>query len=59
MARLKRESFRPVRENCKVYDQLYAEYCGLYDYFGRGTNDAMKRLKALRQTQRRSAKRSA
>jgi L-ribulokinase len=31
-----------------VYDQLFAEYVTLYDYFGRGANDVMKRLKALK-----------
>jgi L-ribulokinase len=32
-----------------VYDQLFAEYVKLHDHFGRGANDVMKRLKALRQ----------
>jgi L-ribulokinase len=31
-----------------IYDQLYAEYVRLHDYFGRGGNDAMRRLRALR-----------
>jgi hypothetical protein len=31
-----------------VYDRLYSEYKTLYDYFGRGQNDVMKRLRALR-----------
>ncbi len=31
-----------------VYDALYAEYQCLHDYFGRGGNDVMKRLRALR-----------
>ena len=31
-----------------VYDKLYAEYVTLYDYFGRGPNDVMKRLKVLK-----------
>jgi L-ribulokinase len=31
-----------------VYDALYAEYTSLYDTFGRGANDVMKRLKRLR-----------
>ncbi len=49
MARLKRETFRPIPANQQVYERLYAEYITLYDYFGRGANDVMKRLKALRQ----------
>ena len=31
-----------------AYDSLYADYLTLHDYFGRGTNDVMKRLKARR-----------
>jgi L-ribulokinase len=31
-----------------VYDQLYAEYLRLHDYFGRGENEVMHRLRALR-----------
>ena len=38
----------PIPENKAVYDKLYAEYVTLHDYFGRGANDVMKRLKALR-----------
>ncbi len=33
-----------------TYDELYAEYKRLYDTFGRGDNDAMKRLSALRRS---------
>ena len=40
--------YRPIPENVAIYDQLYAEYSTLYDYFGRGENDVMKRLRALR-----------
>jgi len=31
-----------------VYDLLYAEYVQLHDYFGRGANEVMHRLRALR-----------
>jgi L-ribulokinase len=48
MARLKKETHKPIPENQKVYDQLYAEYVALYDYFGRGANDVMKRLKRIK-----------
>lgn len=48
MARLRDESYRPIPEHQKIYDRLYAEYLALHDYFGRGANDVMKRLKALR-----------
>jgi L-ribulokinase len=45
MARLKKETFKPDPSAQKVYDQLYAEYLTLHNYFGGGANDAMKRLK--------------
>jgi len=48
MAHLKDESYVPNAENGRVYDQLYAEYVTLHDYFGRGANDVMKRLKRIR-----------
>ena len=48
MARLRDEVFHPIPEHQAVYDQLYAEYVTLHDYFGRGANDVMKRLKALK-----------
>ncbi|MBM7585425.1 L-ribulokinase [Bacillus pakistanensis] len=48
MARLKEETIEPIAANVEIYDQLYREYSTLHDYFGRGENNVMKRLKALR-----------
>lgn len=48
MARLRTESFHPIAENKFIYDQLFAEYLTLHDYFGRGLNDVMKRLKSIK-----------
>ncbi|WP_019122774.1 ribulokinase [Brevibacillus massiliensis] len=48
MARVKAEVILPIPENVAVYDKLYEEYKRLHDYFGRGDNDVMKRLKSLR-----------
>jgi L-ribulokinase len=48
MARLRDESFQPTAENKGIYDQLFAEYVTLHDYFGRGANDVMKHLKQLK-----------
>lgn len=48
MGRVKDIVYRPIPENVKVYDQLYAEYKKLHDYFGRGENDVMKRLKNIK-----------
>ncbi len=48
MAHLKDEKYVPIPEHKRVYDQLYAEYVTLHDYFGRGSNDVMKRLKRIK-----------
>ncbi len=48
MARVRKETFKPIPENVAVYERLYQEYSELHDYFGRGANDVMKRLKALK-----------
>ena len=48
MAHLRDECYRPIPENQIVYDRLFKEYQLLHDYFGRGANDVMKRLKALK-----------
>jgi len=48
MARLKDEVYKPIPANKQVYDQLFAEYVRLHDYFGRGENDVMKRLKKIK-----------
>ena len=42
--------YRPIPANVAIYDQLYADYNTLYDYFGRGENDVMKRLRELRRS---------
>jgi L-ribulokinase len=48
MAGLKKEMYRPISENQKIYDRLYTEYLRLHDYFGRGENNVMKTLKQIR-----------
>ena len=48
MARLRDERYEPDAARAAVYDELYAEYRILHDTFGRGANDAMKRLRAIR-----------
>jgi L-ribulokinase len=48
MAHLRDERYTPIKENQAVYDRLFKEYMILHDYFGRGANDVMKRLKALK-----------
>jgi L-ribulokinase len=48
MAGLKDEVYRPIARHKTIYDEIYAEYVRLHDYFGRRENDVMKRLKALK-----------
>ncbi len=48
MGGLRDDVYRPNPERVRIYEQLYAEYKTLYDYFGRGPNDVMKRLRAMR-----------
>ncbi len=40
-------TYRPDERNARRYDQLYAEYVRLHDYFGRAENDVMHRLRAI------------
>ncbi|WP_127836795.1 ribulokinase [Clostridium prolinivorans] len=48
MSKIKEEYFKPILENVEIYNKLYAEYKTLHDYFGRGFNDVMKRLKKIK-----------
>lgn len=49
MARVKDRTYKPNPEAHSIYEKLFAEYRTLHDYFGRGANDVMKRLKAIRE----------
>ena len=48
MGRVQREVFVPDEQRARAYDTLFAEYTTLHDYFGRGGNDVMHRLRAMR-----------
>lgn len=48
MGKLKELSYKPNPEAKAVYDKLFTEYMLLHDYFGRGENNVMKRLKAIK-----------
>ncbi|UBV44903.1 ribulokinase (plasmid) [Deinococcus taeanensis] len=47
MSRVVRHAYTPNPQAQATYERLYAEYLTLHDYFGRGLNDVMKRLKRL------------
>ena len=53
MGSRRRGVYQPDPERAAAYDELYAEYLTLHDYFGRGANDVMHRLKARRRARRR------
>jgi len=40
--------YAPDPASAAVYDELYGEYLALHDYLGRGGNDVLHRLRALR-----------
>jgi L-ribulokinase len=48
MAAVQKHSYKPNAQRHGVYNHLFREYQLLHDYFGRGENDVMKRLKELR-----------
>jgi L-ribulokinase len=41
------EVYTPIPGNVAAYEDLFQEYKALHDYFGRGSNDVMHRLKAI------------
>lgn len=41
-------SHKPNAQNHVTYQKLFAEYRKLHEYFGRGANDVMKRLREIR-----------
>jgi L-ribulokinase len=48
MGSMQHAVYTPDPASADVYDQLYAEYVTLHDYFGRGANEVLHRLRALR-----------
>ena len=49
MGGVKETTYKPDLGNTRIYDLLYHEYKILHDYFGRGANDVMKRLKKIKE----------
>ncbi|MDX3226251.1 ribulokinase [Streptomyces sp. ME19-01-6] len=48
MGKVHRRVYLPDPQRAAAYERLYAEYRVLHDYFGRGTNDVMHRLRRIR-----------
>ena len=57
MGRVERAVYRPDAGRARAYDALYAEYRALHDHFGRGGDDVMLRLRAIRNAAREAAAR--
>lgn len=48
MGKVDETIYRPIKENVEIYNILFEEYRKLYDYFGQGGNNIMKRLKNIK-----------
>ncbi|MFD4669100.1 ribulokinase [Lentzea sp. NPDC058450] len=48
MGSVHRNVHRPIPENVEAYQRLFDDYLELHDYFGRGANDVMHRLRGYR-----------
>lgn len=48
MAHTRNKSYKPIADHTRIYDELYREYMTLHDYFGRGGNNVMKRLRQMK-----------
>ncbi len=48
MGKVRRAAYTPDEASARAYDPLFAEYSTLHDYFGRGANEVMHRLRAIR-----------
>ncbi|WP_129669719.1 ribulokinase [Phytoactinopolyspora endophytica] len=48
MGKVDRAVYTPDPDRAKAYEALFAEYTRLHDYFGRGENDVLRRLRDIR-----------
>jgi L-ribulokinase len=55
MTRVQKLTYKPRPERHEIYQKIFREYQSLHDYFGRGTNDVMKRMKELQRSIQPSA----
>lgn len=52
MGAVDEDAYLPDEAAADAYDALFAEYLALHDHFGRGGNEVMRRLKAIRREAR-------
>ena len=48
MGKVEKNVYLPDHDRAAAYDALFREYAALHDHFGRGVNDVMLRLRAMR-----------
>jgi L-ribulokinase len=48
MGSVQRDVYRPIPANVAAYEEMFTDYLTLHDYFGRGVNEVMRRLKGRR-----------
>ena len=48
LGKVQDKTYIPSAEQAALYDELYADYLTLHEYFGKGGNDVMRRLNRLR-----------
>ncbi|MCT4544777.1 MAG: hypothetical protein N4A63_14665 [Vallitalea sp.] len=48
MSKVKEDYYKPNPEKHETYKKLFKEYKLLHDYYGKGGNDVMKRLKDIK-----------
>ncbi|GAA5197736.1 ribulokinase [Arthrobacter gyeryongensis] len=51
--------YTPIPENVAAYEELFKEYRTLHDYFGRGANEVMHRLKKIQRSAHQTAQMDA
>ncbi|GAA3401230.1 ribulokinase [Paenibacillus hodogayensis] len=44
-----KQSYYPNADHVRLYEELYREYVTLHDYFGKGANESMHRLRKLQE----------
>jgi L-ribulokinase len=52
MGSVERDVYLPDPANVSGYEELFSEYLVLHDYFGRGTNEVMRKLRERRRKAR-------
>jgi L-ribulokinase len=52
MGSVRQAAYQPIEPNVEAYQEMFEEYQTLHDYFGRGANDVMHRLRERRRARK-------